>query len=87
MKAWMDTMTDNVMMEGVKAKFGQNKKLCDYLINTKDKVLVEANARDAHWSCGLPTKEDENTLLDNTKWLGKNRLGEILMTVRDTFAV
>ncbi len=61
--------------------------LDDYLINTKDKVLVEANARDVHWSCGLPTKEDENTLLDNTKWPGKDRLGEIIMTVRDTLAV
>ncbi len=71
MITWMDIMADNAMMEGVKVKFGQNKKLCDYLINTKDKVLVEANARDVHWRCGLPTKEDENTLLDNTKWPGK----------------
>ncbi len=40
----MDILADNVMMEGVKATFGQNKNVCDYLINTKDKVLVKANA-------------------------------------------
>ena len=87
MKAWMDTMAEKVMMDGVKAKFAQNKKLCDYLVNTKDKLLVEANARDIYWSCGLPTKEDEDTLLDDTKWPGKNKLGDILMTVRDTLAM
>ncbi len=35
----------------------------------------------------FPSKEDENILLDNTKWPGKKRLVKIIMTVRDTLAV
>lgn len=83
MKVWLETRAEQVMMKGVQAKFSQNKRLCDFLENTKDKTLVEANARETFWSCGLSTKENRKTLVDADNWPGKNRLGNILMIVRD----
>lgn len=62
------------------AKFTQNIDLKKLLIETKDKILVEASPFDNIWGIGL-SKEDSNCL-NPLKWKGKNQLGKILMEVR-----
>ncbi len=54
---WMDTLENKVMLDGVKAKCSQNSHLKEFLIKTDEKVLVEANPKDAYWSSGLATKD------------------------------
>ncbi len=56
-KKWMDSMANKAMKEGVNAKFSQSKYLKDFLVKTGKKVLVEANPRDTHWSCGVVSEE------------------------------
>jgi len=63
------------------AKFSQNENLQEFLLNTKDRVLVEASPVDKIWGIGLaqdnPKAENPNT------WKGLNLLGFALMEVRD----
>jgi ribA/ribD-fused uncharacterized protein len=63
------------------AKFGQNPKLGEFLLNTEDRVLVEASPVDRIWGIGLNAgdKRAENP----EQWLGLNLLGFALMEVRD----
>ncbi len=56
-KVWMEKSAEKVMLEGVKAKFGQSQLHRNYLLSTRDKVLAEVNLRDIHWSCGLAAKD------------------------------
>lgn len=62
-------------------KFSQNQKLKNYLINTGDRVLVEASPVDTIWGIGL-TRDAKN--IDNPHtWRGLNLLGFSLMDTRD----
>ncbi len=70
-KMWMDSMANKAMKEGVNAKFSQSIYLKDFLVKTGKKVLVEANPRDTHWSCGLSAK-NRTSILDMENWPGKN---------------
>ena len=66
------------------AKYVQNSYFFDILINTKDLVLVEANGRpDNIWSCGLYVDNDK--ILNEKNWTGKNLLGKVLMEIREYF--
>ena len=68
---WED-VKDLVMMHGVLAKFNQNIDLWELLDNTGDQLLQEGNTwNDKYWGICLRTGE------------GKNKLGKILMMVRD----
>jgi len=71
---------ENVMATGCKAKFEQNPNLLEFLLKTRGRQLVEARADDKFWGSGL--KHNDKKLLGD-KWPGKNRLGRILMQVRD----
>lgn len=62
------------------AKYEQNKHLKDLLLSTDNKLLCETNGKDRIWSCGLYANDDR--CLDQSKWLGKNLLGLVLMNVR-----
>lgn len=64
------------------AKFTQNVELEKALLDTKDTILVEASPYDRIWGIGLA--EDDERALDETKWLGLNLLGKLLMRVRET---
>ena len=62
-------------------KYFQNTRLKNILLNTGDKVLVEANgAPDNRWSCGLYANNDK--ILNESNWTGTNYLGQILMQIR-----
>ncbi|WP_428241710.1 NADAR family protein [Gynuella sp.] len=71
----------NIVVEGNLAKFRQNKALGDFLLSTKQRVLVEASPVDRIWGIGLAADhpEAENPNL----WKGLNLLGFALMEVRN----
>lgn len=66
---WLE-VKDVFMMEALRYKFDQDPVLMTRLLNTGKKKLVEHALRDYHYGCGE----------DGT---GKNRLGEMLMEIRD----
>lgn len=69
-----------IVVRGNVAKFGQNEALKTFLLNTKDRVLVEASPTDRIWGIGLI--ENDHRATDPGKWLGLNLLGFALMVVR-----
>jgi len=65
-----ESVKDTVMYEAVLAKFRQHPSLREKLLATGDALLVEHSKRDRYWGNG-------------GDGLGKNRLGQILMQVRE----
>lgn len=61
---------DNVMLEVVRAKFAQHHELKELLLETGNALLIEHTENDDYWGDGGNGK-------------GKNKLGKILMKVRD----
>lgn len=70
------------MVSGNKAKFSQNKELKEILLNTENKVLVEASPQDRIWGIGL--EQNNFDAVNPAKWRGLNLLGFALMEVRET---
>ena len=70
-----------IVRAGNYAKFAQNIQLRNFLIETKERVLVEASPYDKIWGIGMSADADniENPL----SWKGLNLLGFALMDVRD----
>lgn len=64
-----------------KAKFTQNKRLLQILMNTKGTTLVEASPKDRIWGIGLEASDPKAS--DRTQWRGKNWLGEVLTNLRN----
>ena len=61
-------------------KFSQNGELGQKLLQTGDRILVEASPYDKVWGVGLHHTDDK--ILDESNWLGQNLLGKALMEVR-----
>ena len=80
-----DAKKYDIVVEGNKAKFGQNPDIGDFLLSTGDAILVEASPYDKIWGIGL----DRETALKGTveQWQGENLLGCALMDVRDWLRV
>ena len=70
-----------IVKEGNYHKFSQNPELKTFLLNTKDRVIVEASPVDAIWGIGMTG--DHKDVLNPKKWKGLNLLGFALMEVRD----
>lgn len=70
-----------IVKSGSIHKFSQNKSLKDYLLNTGDKILVEASPSDTIWGIGL--HQDEKQIENPHTWRGTNLLGFALMEARD----
>ena len=69
-----------IAVRGNFEKFRQNKKLEEFLVNTKQRVLVEASPVDKIWGVGLESKDP---LIENPNdWQGRNLLGFSLMQAR-----
>jgi len=68
-KGW-ESMKDDVMLTAIRAKMEQHEDVREALLSTGDAILVEHTARDSYWA-------------DGGDGSGKNRLGQILMKVRD----
>lgn len=75
------THCSQIVVDGNFAKFSQNPELRDYLLSTKNKILVEASPYDNVWGIGLD--ENTNNIENPLVWKGKNFLGFALMIVRD----
>lgn len=77
---WDEKKLD-IVVEGNKAKFGQNPDLKEFLLATGNAILVEASPYDKIWGIGL----DRETALNGSveEWNGENLLGCALMEVRD----
>ena len=62
------------------AKFSQDDELKEFLLNTGNKVLVEASPMDKIWGIGLA--ENDPKALNPLTWEGQNLLGFALMEAR-----
>lgn len=65
-----ESVKDGVMLDALRAKFSQHPDLRALLLSTGDARLVEHTERDAYWG-------------DGGDGSGENRLGRLLMRVRD----
>jgi N-glycosidase YbiA len=65
-----EAVKESVMRQALRAKFTQHDELKSLLLNTGDAVLVEHTTNDSYWA-------------DNGDGTGKNRLGALLMELRE----
>lgn len=65
-----EQVKDDVMRKGVLQKFRTHPEIREILLATGDEVLVENSPIDYYWGCGKDGS-------------GKNKLGQILMEVRE----
>lgn len=65
-----EAVKDDIMRRAVRAKFMQHSDIRAVLLGTGDEELIEDAPNDYYWGCGA-------------KGTGKNRLGKLLMEVRD----
>jgi ribA/ribD-fused uncharacterized protein len=72
----------SIVMEGNQHKFSRHNDLKQFLLNTYDRVLVEASPLDRIWGIGLA--EDHPSASHADQWKGENLLGFALMEVRDS---
>ena len=68
-KDW-EKVKEDVMMTALRAKFTQHQKLKELLLSTQNKTIIEHTKKDSYWADGG----------DGT---GKNRLGVLLMALRE----
>lgn len=71
-----------IVCNGNYHKFSQNKALKTFLLNTKQRIIVEASPVDTIWGIGMTA--DSGTIENPHTWRGLNLLGFALMEVRDT---
>lgn len=70
-----------IVVRGNIGKFSSDPKLKEYLLNTGDRVIVEASPVDAIW--GIGHAKDHPNAERPWLWKGTNLLGFALMEVRD----
>jgi len=79
-KKW-DKVKYSVVLNANYYKFTQNKEMREILLDTGNKIIVEASPTDMIWGIGFVKEKPEAT---NPKlWRGENLLGFALMEVRD----
>ena len=76
---WLKHRFD-IVVQGNLAKFSQNAELKKYLLDTGNRVLVEASPVDKIWGIGLAA--DDKNAEKPLQWKGLNLLGFALMEVR-----
>jgi ribA/ribD-fused uncharacterized protein len=79
---WLEKRFE-IVVEGSMHKFGQNPDLKRFLINTNDRILVEASPVDTIWGIGLAAGDEKAK--NPNQWNGLNLLGFALMETRDNF--
>lgn len=70
-----------IVCKGNYHKFYQNEDLKKFLLNTGDRIIVEASPMDAIWGNGHA--KDHPNAFNAKMWRGLNLLGFALMVVRD----
>ncbi|MEI0445970.1 NADAR family protein [Brachyspira intermedia] len=76
-----DKMKYKIVFTGNYYKFSQNTDLRNFLLSTKNKVLVEASPYDKVW--GIKMKYNDENIENPFCWKGENLLGFALMEARD----
>ena len=71
----------DIVVKANLAKFSQNPELKTFLLNTKDRIIVEASPVDPIWGIGMAA--DHPDVTNPNLWRGPNLLGYALMEVRD----
>lgn len=79
-KEW-DKNKMNIVIKGNVLKFSQNEELKKFLLETGDKILVEASPRDRIWGIGMDQNNPD--VYKPFRWKGLNLLGFSLMHARD----
>ena len=69
-----------LVVTGNRAKFSQHPELAQFLLQTGQRVLVEASPIDRIWGIGLAADDERTT--DPARWQGLNLLGFALMEAR-----
>lgn len=69
-----------IVVEGSVHKFASDPALRAFLLDTGDRVLVEASPVDRVWGIGLTA--DDEAATDPERWRGENLLGFALMVAR-----
>jgi ribA/ribD-fused uncharacterized protein len=75
-----DQYKEQMMFIACFEKFNQNDNYKKILLETGDKIIVEASPFDKIWGIGLGIGNPD--ILDESKWNGQNLLGKVLMDVR-----
>jgi ribA/ribD-fused uncharacterized protein len=70
-----------IVVEGSVHKFASRPELREFLVNTGERVLVEASPVDRVWGIGLAA--DDPAAQDPARWRGPNLLGFALMEARE----
>lgn len=76
-----DKYKEKIVINVLVKKFTQNPKLGSLLLDTGDKILIEASPLDKIWGVGLA--EDSKCITKPSMWNGQNLLGFCLMEVRN----
>jgi ribA/ribD-fused uncharacterized protein len=71
----------DIVKNGNIHKFNQNRDLGNFLLNTNDRILVEASPVDTIWGVGLAA--DSDSIKNIYLWRGTNLLGFALMEARN----
>lgn len=72
-----------IVKQGNYHKFSQHPDLKEFLINTGDRIIVEASPLDLVWGIGL--SQDDQESQNPHLWKGDNLLGFAIREVRDMF--
>ena len=76
-----EAVCKEIVFDANMAKFTQNPKMLEELMDTKELEIVEASPYDKIWGIGL--HETDPKALDKSQWQGTNWLGEAIMSVRE----
>lgn len=79
-EAW-DEKKDSIMRTAVKAKLMQHPDILKKLRETGTRPIAEADPRGKYW--GIGTSADTSKAKDVSRWPGQNKMGKILMELRD----
>lgn len=71
------------MRKAMEQRYRQNPYDLRRLLETKDKILVEASKRDKNWGCGFGLYDDD--IEKPELWTGLNLHGKCTMVVRKMF--
>ena len=77
-----DLIKENVIFKGNLEKFSQNPELKEKLLNSGNKLIVEASSWDSIYGSGFNVETTKEKILNKEK-IGQNLLGKAIMRVRD----
>lgn len=71
-----------IMEQGIRAKFTQNSKLQNFLLQTGTTQLLEANPKDSFWGVGMSIRNSKIWIKNSWVPTATNHLGRLLHELR-----